>query len=242
MKKFIGCCVVLMSFCYALGVGKMTAEELDGLVDQYVLCEHGDFVRASIDELRAAERLADSELVEAFYRGMDRFKDREENRWKRTRCLDWVADMAKGEQFVRLRELALANADDFGCRAVWLYFDRIAGQMECLDFVRDVLQRNPSAGNMAWRRLSVCLLRDKGLEAKMEFRRKALEFVEKKADDPINAWDCDRILCRHRPGYAICSQRKDRLGRLLTAKEFVKVPKVREYFQNELKRMETSVK
>ena len=120
MKHAVCICVVLVVNLCAFSVQKMTAEELDGLVDQYVLCEHGDFVRASIDELRAAERLADSELVEAFYRGMDRFKDREENRWKRTRCLDWVADMAKGEQFVRLRELALANADDFGCREVWL--------------------------------------------------------------------------------------------------------------------------
>ena len=234
MKKIIGCCVVLMSFCYALGVGKMTAEELDGLVDQYVLFEHGDFVRASIDELRAAERLAEPELAEAFYRAAMRFKARKEDESRLARSLFWLGETIPEERIGRLRCLALSESGTIGRMAVSGYFRRMKERPQCLEFLADVLRLNPSVRDAVWGRCSSYLVDHSRLTSRTEFFQDILGFAEKHAEDVRNALACDEILCTHKEGYAGSMRRRERIARMLKSAEIRSYPKLNEHFQRKL--------
>lgn len=242
MKQVFYVCAALAIGLCAFGAQRMTEAELDALVDKLVQYEHPDFVQGCIDELKAAGRLAEPDLAEAFYRGIDRFKARTAYGRSGRLCLDWFNRTASDAQIGRLREAALSGSGDFGRQAVWVYFDRMVGKPESLSFLDDVLRKNPSLHGAVWGALFPHVGTHGTRRLDAEFIGRLLNFVDKWSEEPLNAWPCDDILCQGIEGYAKSQKRKDRLGRILQSATLEKLPRARDHFLKELKNLEGRVK
>ena len=233
--------LVMLRVC-AAGAERMTAGELDALVDRAVRSEHPDFVQVCIDELKAAGRLTEPELAEAFHRAVMRYRDRKEDEARLNCSMYWLVKTLPENQLGKLRDLALSHSGTIGELAVWGYFKRIADNPACLESLAMVLDRNPALRNAVWRQLFAYLEGRGRMKSKSAFFIKVLNFAEERAEGPWDAWACDYILSHYLSGYASSAKRKDRLARILEKPELQTRPQTLEYFRQELGKIGNSGK
>ena len=233
MKAFLGVLALAMLCVRAAGSERMTEKELDALVERAVQCEHADFVQMGIDGLKAAGRLSEPELAEAFHRAVMRYRERKEDEARLNCSMYWLVRTLPENQLGKLRELALSDPGSLGRIAVSGYFIRTAERSECLEFLSMVLRRNPAVRGAVWGRCLAYLEEQERQGRKSPFSQDILDFLEKRADDVLGALSCDEMLCRFRVGYATSSQRKERLERMLKNPELKSHPGLVEYFQRE---------